>query len=263
MLFKERFRTEVTPKRMYALLKLVNSGKFKRNELADLLQPRSLNNEQGVFGVIYRFAIKGNLIEENPDGFVISNLKAEELKDIKNFRRTIAKLIFSDSDSNFTNYTAWFLAQNEAIFKYKTQQEIANTLKKKFLNFVEEDLLGWKTWAGFLGIGFLQGSLVIPNLYLRLLDCLYIDNNLPLKKEIKFVEFVNWLLINCPECKLGIVDKKLSLGLSNGLRLLHDNNIIKLNNVADAKDVWFLFNIITHDFPDRVTHVTVLTKKND
>jgi hypothetical protein len=263
LLFKERFRTEVTPKRMYALLKLVKLEKYKRSELANYLQPKELNKNQDVFSVVFRFTTQGNVLEIDPDGFIRCKIDSKDLEGIKAFRRKIARLIFSDKDSNFMNYTAWFLAQNEKIFKYKTQQDIANTLKSEFVNLVEEDLLAWKTWAGFLGIGFLHGSLLVPNLYTRILDCLYTDEDLPLNIEIKFTEFVKWINKNCPECQQGISEKSLSLGLSNGIRLLHDNHIIELKYIADSIDKWFLYKVINHDFPETVSHIIILDKRNE
>jgi len=263
LLFKDRFRTEVTPKRIYSLLKLAKNGKYKRSELASYLQPKELNKNQDVFSTVFRFASQSNILDIDSDGYIKCKIDSKDLDDIKKFRRKIAKLIFGDNDSNFMNYTAWFLAQNEKIFKYKTQQDIANTLKNEFVNLVEEDLLAWKTWAGFLGIGFLHGSLLVPNLYTRILDCLSTDEDLPLNIEIKFAEFIEWVKKYCPECQRGISEKKLPLGLSNGIRLLHDNNIIKLKYIADSIDKWFLYKITNHDFPETISHIIILNKRNE
>ena len=64
MAFGGRFRTEIIPERVYALVKLVYYKRLTEDELKSLLLPENLNTRDSVFNKIFNFALENNLIKE-------------------------------------------------------------------------------------------------------------------------------------------------------------------------------------------------------
>ncbi|MFW6030659.1 MAG: hypothetical protein ACOCRO_10490, partial [Halanaerobiales bacterium] len=78
-------------------------------------------------------------------------------------------------------------------------------------------------------------------------------------------EFMRWLNKKCPELDGGVLSRQnkgqanlrnhyLSVGLSAGLRALHDNGIIDLDFKSDSTDIWFLSKA---NYLDRISHIKV------
>lgn len=77
-------------------------------------------------------------------------------------------------------------------------------------------------------------------------------------EEYTFSDFFSLIK---PYTEIGLCDiddsKKLNLGMSNGLRALHDKGIIQLSHKLDSGDMWFLYEAELHPIKSTVTHVTV------
>lgn len=257
MIFEERLRPETTPQRVYTLCKLVNYNKFTKDQLKNFIQPEKLNTNQSNFNLVYNFALRGALIKEDHDGFIVLNIDEKYLENNNKFRKKLSEIIFSNENSMFYRYTSWYLEQNERIFKYTSSKEMQRHLVGEFINIREVDLLGWRFWASYLGIGFLHKGFIIPNTYTRIKDSIENDDTLTKNETMPFGDFIVWLQRKCLEFKQGIKGNNVSLGVSSGLRALHDEGLIKMNYISDAIDVWHLFRVDTHEIPENVTEIVI------
>lgn len=85
----------------------------------------------------------------------------------------------------------------------------------------ENAVLGWRFWAAFLGLGYLSGTMIIPNMKLRLEDILATTYTEKFRYDetILAQDFMLWLSTKLPEVE---IESKLPLALSAGLRTLHE-----------------------------------------
>ena len=257
--FGGRFRTEIIPERVYALVKFVSYKKRTREELRDFLQPDCVNESKQIFNNVYNFALENELIKEDPDSLLACGLDDETLKNHNTFRKFMAdKLLYKDKGSMFFKYTSWYLAQDKDFFKFDSAKKIQPKLtKEELINLEEVDLLAWRFWAKFLGVGILHQSFVIPNAAIRIKDVIEKSDEIKIGTEISFSNFMYWLLEKCPEFKKGISNNNLSFGVSLGLRNLHDQNLVKMQDLKDASEVWRLVRSDFHDIKDTVSHITI------
>jgi hypothetical protein len=188
------------------------------------------------------------------------------------------KTLLGQDDENDPNFllnifTAWYLVQNEGLFQY------AKDIDKQFNSEVFPDdsersfnstkLNSWKTWASFLGFGWLnrENGVLIPDVYDRLepkLTALLPGEN----QEIALSKFFNGLGDVCPELdggtlyqrciqlsrKTDMYRNRLSLALSTALRVLFFERKIELITRADASENWQLFPASGYSV-DRITHI--------
>jgi hypothetical protein len=79
-------------------------------------------------------------------------------------------------------------------------------------------------------------------------------------------QFVEWMNQQCPELDYGPVSNQnrgsaqwpaqhFAMGVSAGLRALHDAGRIELSYSSDATDIWFLTSVDAHEIRDRISLV--------
>ena len=272
----------VTPFRLHALVRLVHRfQKISRKELIDLVQPLELGLEnQETAKEVIKAAINCKLVIEIPSENVIQagdNLSS--LLDPKDFKARMQSSLLGQADENGPNFllnifTAWYFVQNENVFQFSKDfdkqfnEEVFRDDTERHFNSTK--LNGWKMWASFLGLGWLnkENGIVIPDVHDRI-DSL-LSNILPItrKQAVTFGEFITKLTEYCPELDGGVLFKKcwqysrqaaadrnrLSLALSTALRVLHDEEKIELIRRADAAENWQLFPASGHDI-SQVTHI--------
>lgn len=260
MPFSQRIQKEATPKRVYAFLKLIEYKEMTKDQLEQFLQPKELNNENNTpFTAVYSFAESANLIEIDEDfgeSIKLKNIDSNNLKDWNSYRKFMAQLLLSNENSNFLKFTSWYLQQEKEVFNYSSSKEIQKYLSGDIGVFAEGDLLGWRFWASFLGIGFLSRRIIIPNTYQRIKDVLEDDLSITREVEIPFEEFMQKMLVNCKEFKSCINGNNINFGISNGLRTLHDQKYIQLIKTSDSTDVWHLYRT-EHEILEDVTSIKI------
>ena len=256
MLFDKYFIPVVIPERVYALLKLVKSGQYTRDDLKELMLPRELNKNQDEFNTVFKAVSDTNLIKINEFTDIVECLLTDDdISSVDNYIRYMSKLATSNNNL-FIRFTSWYISQNQDVFFYKTAEELSRRLTGEFINMDKKLVLGWRFWASFLGYGYLHDTFLIPNMCVRINDALYMDK-LKGDTSIGFSEFMEHLSKVCPEIQNSIVDKNLSIALSNGLRSLHDMGKIKLVYTPDSNDVWHLFRIESHEIHENVTDIII------
>ena len=271
MPFDIRLKGIQTPARLYALCRLAHYRSMTREELRDILQPLGLRKDKAShvqFDEVLYLARQGELIEDEI-GIVSMQMQAEELASSDSFRRALVKRIIARPEHIFCRFTAWYLQRGASVYS-----ENASTLMQEFdreLNqgkdknvYSDTNITAWRTWAAFLGYGFIHSQVLVPNTFVRMSDALEEDNTLERDKILPMKKFVEWMNYKCPELDYGPISRQnmgsaqlpaqhFSMGVSAGLRALHEAGRIELSYSSDATDVWFLGRVDAHEIRDRVS----------
>jgi hypothetical protein len=284
MPFVDRITNGMTPHRVFSLCKLVHyfqheeKKELTKEEVGNYLQPSALMKEKTQYKEVLKFARSGNLVTENEDQVLTSKLSKEDLSSIENFKRAIITRVVENKDLMFWKFTSWYVMRDSRVLNEKTKdletafnQEL-NTEQDATFIYNETNINGWKTWAVFLGYGFLNGGIVLPNLAVRLNNLLIMDNKLQRNQYLAMADFMDWLQEGAPEVDGGVLSEMyrgksslpvqhLSLGLSSGLRALHDQKVITLNYVRDARDTWHLTGAPFHEISGQVSQIMIRSKE--
>ena len=120
----------------------------------------------------------------------------------------------------------------------------------------ENTVLAWRFWASFLGIGYLSGTLIIPNMAVRLRDVLEGKFADRAGKSIPADAFLQELKQYVPEA-FGDDIHVLDLGLSAGLLTLVKMDLLELKYQNDTTNRFFLYKIneLRDEFSDVVVKV--------
>jgi hypothetical protein len=257
MLFDQKLRPEITPFRVYSLCRLVEYGKYTKDKLKELMQPKALVERQDVFNKVYAFALSGRLIEENPDGIVLLKLKSEEISTTDAFRQAISKVASEDRESLFFKFTQWYMKNEENVWSFTSFEDLAVKQGGDLIDVNKEYTLAWRFWVSFMGFGFLHGSSFIHNPFLRIKDAIEMDKEILRETQIPFRDFVSWLYTTVPELNAGISGNNLSLSVSMALRTLHDNGLVYLKYIPDSVDVWHLKREVSHQIIENISEITI------
>jgi len=284
---------QATPARLHAMVRLISRLQSPtKKEVFDLMQPLALvSDQQSAVNTIFTAAKNSNIIIENPDNTITLNCEASQLESLESFRSNMQKRVLGITDQNHPNYrlnlySAWYITQNERVFQFRDKdfetrfnEELSQGDDDEARKFNSTKFNGWRTWAAFLGLGWLirprlivQGEILVPCASNRLRGVL--NELLPINGQvIRFSVFAERLSELCPELDGGALftycweasrrgeqrGHNLSLALSTGLRQLHDSREIELSRQADATDIWQLYPAEGHDLK-QVTHIRLWEK---
>lgn len=157
------------------------------------------------------------------------------------FRRYVASRVLGRKDTAFVRFTSWILGQNEKIFGMGDWENISVSFKNSVQDAEtgvanENSVLGWRFWAAFLGLGYLSGTMFLPNMKVRIQDLLATDFNLAFSYDttVRAEEFIPWLSAHLPEVSL---TKTLPLAVSSGLRTLENLGLVHMEDWQDSHHV--------------------------
>ena len=141
-----------------------------------------------------------------------------------------------------------------ATTKYKCTAKTCASEVKELAALNENAVLGWRFWAAFLGLGYLSGTMIIPNMKLRLEDILATTYTEKFKYNETVIaqDFILWLSTKIPEVEIG---SNLPLALSAGLRTLHEIGLIKLETWSDSTPIMLYY--VDGDPINGFTHISV------
>ena len=252
-------RMEPTPERVLSLCRLVAHKKsITRDEVRiamalgsdDIRLLDQINKSIGV-------ALEELAIIQTKNDHLVLAVNPEIIASTTSFRRYVSSHVFLRKDTTFYLFTKWLIAQNERIFSLKSWEGMAKTCGSEISELAslnENAVLGWRFWASFLGIGYLSGTMIIPNMKLRLEDILATDfsEKFQYGESIRANEFITWLSNKMPEVDMS---GKLPLALSAGLRTLHELDFIKLETWRDSNRVMLYY--VDGDPINDFSHITV------
>ncbi len=252
-------RMEPTPERVLSVCRLVAHNRSMTRE--DVREAMTLNmddkKEIDQINKSINVALEElSLIKTKSDQLQIA-VDPRVFNSNVSFRRYVSKKVFTQKNTTFFMFSRWLLSQNERIFKLRTWDGIAKTCGAEIseLSTINENaVLGWRFWAAFLGLGYLSGTMIIPNMKLRLEDLLATDYKEYFKygQPIRAEEFISWLANKTPEVD---ITGRFPLALSAGLRTLHELGYIELETRRDSNRTMLYY--IDGDPINDFSHITV------
>lgn len=276
---------QVTPPRLHSMARLTPLLRLpSRTNLLDALQPLDAlpkqTNQEAAKNVLDAARSCGLLIED-AEGVMRLRVSRESIETLAAFRRYMQGALLQITDDSEDNYllnlySAWYAAQDDRIFKFE-QKDFELRFNEALFPDADErrfnttKLRGWRIWAAFLGHGWLlnQGgsTLLVPDARMRLEPLL--GRLLPEEQStVRLGEFMEQLGEHCPELDGGtlfhrcatvsrtseLFGNRISLMLSNALRVLDTAGLIRLTLRADAPVKWQLYPAAGHAH-QQVSHI--------
>lgn len=245
--------TAATPERVYALCKCIERKKsISNSDLRSLLEP-DYAHHSNYYTMIRDVALDLGLIENND--FISLKVDSSVIKSIEEMRKYINNNMDQYRHGMFYAITSAYYNMGTSLFR-----EVKNvaTLSAKLSNITgmtitDVAMRAWRFWASFLGFGYLDSMLIIPNATVFMRD-LIIGQNIRKKEFLSADEFFSSME---PALKI-IVDsskRTLNYGTTSALLTLVQMNVIEITEILDH-DVWNLEKID----PNRsqiITHIKV------
>lgn len=254
----DSMRMEPTPERVLSVCRLIAHESMTRDEVRKAMT-LDINDEKELDQINKSMNValeELSLIKTEAD-YLILAVDPVVIASPTAFRRYVSSRVFSAKYTTFHIFTKWLINQNERIFSLKSWEGMAKTCgsEMKELSALNENaVLGWRFWAAFLGLGYLSGTMIIPNMKLRLEDILattYIEK-FKYNETILAQDFMLWLGTKMPEVE---ISGKLPLALSAALRTLHEVGLIKLETWSDSTPVMLYY--VDGDPINGFTHISV------
>ena len=251
-------RMEPTPERVLSVCRLIAHKNMTRDEVRKAMT-LGINDEKELDQINKSINValeELSIIKAQDDNLVLA-VDPDVIVSPTSFRRYVSPRVLTAKDTTFHMFTKWLIAQNERIFSLKSWEGMAKTCgsEVKELSALNENaVLGWRFWATFLGIGYLSGTMIIPNMKLRLEDILATTYTEKFKynETVLAQDFMLWLSAKIPEIE---ISSRLPLALSAGLRTLHEVGLIKLETWSDSPPI--LLYYVDGDPINGFTHISV------
>lgn len=247
-----------TPERVYALGRLVANRPYSRSDLYKDLCISDVFGEgnQDIFGHTLNVAQELELIKSHDTDFSLCCDRVA-IQDYSSFRKHSARIAFSRQNGTFFQTTSLYLELAEEVLKASGWGDVATIFNEHGgLNLKDNDMLGWRFWVSFLGIGYLHQDMLIPNVFTRIKDVLEHQDDFKVGESVPINRFWGWLEAQCPEVKNSRKEFRLGLGVSNGLRVLKDRGYINLISQPDAEK-WQLHYLEAETIND-ISHVQIV-----
>ncbi len=259
-MFREKMVTPAIPERVYVLCKIAEKGPISGSELKEKMEPAELNADTSTaYFPDYRTTAEELGLIITSDNMVSLAVDPSVIESRQTMRKYVNGVLRKFSEGQFYQVThAYYMLGADAL---KTEKNLSN------LGPVMSELTGqkvdamamraWRFWVSYLGLGYLQEMFMIPNADVFLQDVIELAG-LEKGKKYSFGEFINLI---SPYCGIIMDDNlknhRLSYGMSNGLRTLHDAGILKMEHFLDQKDIWTLYPLKAHPIRDTVTNITI------
>ena len=257
-MFRGKMTTPAIPERVYTLCKIVEKGPITTSDLRERMEPSFLNNSS-VYYSDYRAAAEELKLITISDNVVSLAVESKEIKTIEAMRSYVNSMLEEFRNGQFYKVTkAYFDMENKVLAGEKNIAQWGPVFQDQFSITVDAMALrAWRFWVSFLGFGYMQEMFFIPNADVFLKD-LILRSGLEKHKQYSMGEFVKAL---CPQGNIVLqqtqLEKRLSFGVSNGLRTLHDTGYLKMEHVLDFEDIWSLYPMKAHNISETVTHITI------
>lgn len=259
-MFREKMVTPAIPERVYVLCKIVEKWPISSSELKEKMEPAELNADTSTaYFPDYRTAAEELGLIITSDNMISLAVDPSVIESRQTMRKYVNGVLRKFSDGQFYQVThAYYMLGADVL---KTEKNLSN------LGPVMSELTGqkvdamamraWRFWVSYLGLGYLQEMFMIPNADVFLQDVIELAG-LEKGKKYSFGEFINLI---SPYCGIimddNLKNRRLSYGMSNGLRTLHDAGILKMEHFLDQKDIWTLYPLKAHPIRDTVTNITI------
>lgn len=258
-MFISNMATPAIPERVFTLCKIVEKNHIASSDAREKMEPSYLNQKTSYYND-YKTAAEELGLIITTDNLLSLAVDSSVIKNMETMRFYINGQLERFKEGQFYKVTkAYFSAGEDILHGEKNVANMAQFLSVKAHVQVEsKEMRAWRFWASYLGFGYMQDMLLLPNADVFLQD---IIRRAKFEKNHMYsvTDFVNKLR---PYSDI-IIDpfsesKIFSYGVSNGLRTLHDSGFIKMENIMDQEDKWNLYHLPALSTSETVTNVTVL-----
>lgn len=187
-------------------------------------------------------------------------------KTMDSFRRYCNSVVFREPSDLFYNVSRIM------VNLYETKEGRAlsgeSFTSEKFANYINgiysfdktaDGMRAWRFWASFLGLGIVVNMsnkfIFLPNMAVNLKDA--ISNSAVPSGEYTISQFLNYIRPFCNEAMPEEGSRNFNLAMSNGLRELHDQGIVKITYKSDTKESWHLQDVPLHPLKSEISHITI------
>lgn len=233
-MFKENdnMRPGPTPERVLAICRLISQGSYTNQ---DIYKKCTLNEDADLNDEAIRSSIDSaeelGFIKKSKDKYVLV-IDEKHLDSAQAFRRMVSSVVFKNKKTTFFKLTEWFINNSDEILKINKFDDFAAIASKTGVPSVtENDILGWRFWMRYLGFAYQYNKTLIPNMKTRIEDALA---DVPQGTKMTCTQFVGWIKENIPEAASACSEASLPLAVSNGLRILNNEGVIKIVSTRDA-----------------------------
>lgn len=252
----DNMRMEPTPERVFSVCRLVSQKSLTREELRDALTLGETKSNN-IINYAIDVAEKDLKIIQSKDGKLVLLQSKDILSSPIYFRRYASAKAFELKTSTFYIFTRWVISQNEKTFlidNWEVLAKIAEKEVKALIGLDENAALGWRFWASFLGIGYLNETNFIPNMKIRIQDVLATEFSKSFRYgvPIRAMDFISWISLRITEVNFG---GNLPLAFSSGFRTLHDLGLIVLESRRDTERISLFY--VDGDPINDFSHITV------
>ncbi len=251
-------RMEPTPERVLSVCRLIAHRSMTREEVRREMALGSNDDKQiDQIDKSIKVALEELSVLTAKDDRLALAVDPAVVSTVAAFRRYVSARVFTRKDTTFYLFTRWLISQNDRIFALKSWEGMAKTCGaevRELAGLHENAVLGWRFWAAFLGLGYLSGTMIIPNMKLRVQDVLAggFSERFPFGEPLRASEFITWLSGRVPEADMS---GELPLALSAALRTLHELGLIHLKTWPDSDRVGFFH--VDGDPVNDFSHITV------
>lgn len=238
----DNMRMEPTPERVYSICRLICQNSISKDDLKELVslgKSSISSSSSSTINYSLDVAEKDLDIIRLKDGKYSIAVDPAILNSPQSFRQYVAKKAFSDEDSTFFLFSRWYISKNEDVFalgNWEVQSKVAEREISKLRGIDGNAALGWRFWAAYLGLGYLNETTLIPNMKTRIQDVLATSFNkqFGFSEPVRAMDFISWADPLFPECGLKI---GLPLGFSAGLRTLSELGLVTLDIKKDTDKI--------------------------
>ena len=252
-------RPEPTPERVLAVCRLLADWPMAKEQLQDTMTLSKTGEKSSAeINSALDVAMRDLQLISAKDGKLYYTGSPDILQTTTNFRRFVASQVFLRKSSTFFLFSQWMIACNDRMTSLQGWQNMSLQAKNEVsaLSSLDENAItGWRFWAAFLGLGYLSGTMIIPNMKLRIQDVLatqYTKEN-TYGVTISAKAFATWLNSKLPEADC---TGTMPLAVSAGLRTLHELNLIHMETRRDTERVPLFY--VDGDPINEFSHITVL-----
>lgn len=237
-------RMEPTPERVLAVCQTLAWQEMTQAELIDAMSlGRKDDTARSTISATLSVAEELGAVRPK-EGLLTLHIPKEEVSSPAAFRRYASRIAFSNPKSTFFLFSRWYISLNEQAFTTTDGwEDRANRAVKDepaLSGLGENAALGWRFWAAFLGLGYLSGTTLLPNMKTRLQDAFAYDYNqhFSFGASVFVLDFLPWLSNRVPEAGMTLDGSApLPLAVSAGLRTLRDLDLVRLEAQRDARRI--------------------------
>lgn len=264
-MFKNSMAVGALPERVYQIGKYLSKKAAGRSDLNTYFTLNEKDASGGYLGESITAARELGLINELGSNLSLA-VDPMVFKTRDSFRRYCNAVVFKNSSDLFYNVSRIMVNLYETKIGRKmsresfTSEEFATYIRNIYsFSNTAMGMRAWRFWASFLGLGIIANVnkkfLYIPNMAVNLKDAIA-NASIP-AGEYTIAEFLRYIQPFCNEALPDDGNHYFNLAMSNGLRELHDNGVVKISYKNDTKESWRIHDVPLHSLRNEISHITI------